>query len=137
MIHGKQETVHSYGWYLRQMIEQARHDGATPIVLSLIPRKIWDGNHIHRESYVDWARQAAQEEHAPFVNLNEIIAEQYEQMGPAAVEPMFADPHTHTSLAGAQLNAKCVVAGLKGLKHDPLKKYLSAEARGVNAWHAR
>lgn len=136
-ITAHQETVHSYGWYLRQMIEQARQRGATPIVLSLIPRKIWDGNHIHREQYVEWARQAAQQDHALFVNLNEIIAEQYEQMGPAAVERMFADPHTHTSLTGAQLNAKCVIAGLRGLGHDSLKKYLSAEAHSITPFRER
>lgn len=134
---GRQETVHSYGWYLRQMIEQSRQHGATPIVLSLIPRKIWDGTRIHREPYIEWARQAAQDDHALFINLNEIIAEQYEQMGQAAVEPMFADPHTHTSLTGAQLNAKCVVEGLKGLKHDPMKKYLSAEAHSVKPWREK
>ncbi len=128
------ETVHTYGWYLRQMIEQARRHGATPIVLSLIPRKIWDGTHIHREDYIQWARQAAADDHALFVNLNEIIAEQYEKMGQAAVEPMFADPHTHTSLAGAQLNAKSVIEGLKGLRHDPLKKYLSPESKPLKAF---
>jgi lysophospholipase L1-like esterase len=134
---GQKDTVHSYGWYLRQMIEQAREHGATPIVLSLIPRKIWDGNRIHREDYVQWARQAAADDHAMFVNLNEIIAEQYERMGQAAVEPMFADPHTHTSLAGAQLNAKCVIEGLKGLKHDPLKKDLSAESKPLKAFRKK
>jgi lysophospholipase L1-like esterase len=136
----KHETVHSYGWYLRQLINQTRQHGATPIVLSLIPRKTWDGDRIHREPYVEWARQAAAEsdkkgDRAFFVNLNEIIAQQYERMGQAAVEPMFADPHTHTSLAGAQLNAKSVIEGLKGLKHDPLKKYLSPESKSLPPFH--
>jgi lysophospholipase L1-like esterase len=130
----KPETVHTYGWYLRQLIDQTRQHGATPIVLSLIPRKTWDGTRIHREPYVDWARQAAAD-HALFVNLNEIIARQYEQLGQAAVEAMFADPHTHTSLAGAELNAKSVIEGLKGLKHDPLKKYLSPEGRTLPPFH--
>jgi lysophospholipase L1-like esterase len=129
------ETVHTYGWYLRQMIDQAREHGATPIVLSLIPRKTWDGNRIHREDYVLWAHQAADAGHAQIINLNEIIARQYEKLGPAAVEPLFADPHTHTSLAGAQLNAKSVVEGLKGLKHDPLKKYLSPESKPLQPFH--
>lgn len=37
---------------------------------------------------------------------------------------MFADPHTHTSRAGAELNAECVVSGLKELAPDPLAGYL-------------
>lgn len=127
----RDEVVHTYGWYLRQMIEQARQKGATPIVLSLIPRKIWIDGKIRREAYVQWAREAAQQEQVPFVNLNEIIARQYDAMGPRAVDGLFGDPHTHTNLAGAKLNAKSVIAGLKGLKHDPLKKYLSKQARQV------
>jgi lysophospholipase L1-like esterase len=131
----QQEIVHTYGWYMRQMIDQAGHHGATPIVLSLIPRKTWDGNHIHREDYVLWAHQAADAGRAQFINLNEIVAQQYEKLGSAAVEPLFADPHTHTSLAGAQLNAKSVVEGLKGLKHDPLRKYLSPESKPLQPFH--
>lgn len=120
----KREVVHSFGWYLRQMIEQARAKGATPIVLSLVPRKIWVDGKVRREGYADWAKEAAEQDHAQFVDLNAIVAKRYDAMGPAAVEGLFGDPHTHTDLAGAKLNAKCVVEGLKQLKHDPLKKDL-------------
>jgi hypothetical protein len=37
----------------------------------------------------------------------------------------------HTSLAGAETNAMCVIAGLKGLKENPLVKFLSEKAAGV------
>jgi rhamnogalacturonan acetylesterase len=46
---------------------------------------------------------------------------------------MFADPHTHTSAAGAELNARCVIAGLKGLKANPLANYFSARTQDVGA----
>ena len=137
LITHRHETVHTYGWYLRQMIDQARAKGVTVIVCSLIPRKIWDGNRIHRERYVEWAREAANDEHVFFINLNEIIAEKYEQIGQERADALFADPHTHTNFAGAQLNAKCVIAGLKGLKHDPLKKYLSEQAHSVQRFQQR
>jgi rhamnogalacturonan acetylesterase len=45
-------------------------------------------------------------------------------MGAEKVEPMFADPHTHTSREGAELNASIVVQGLKALPEDPLAPYL-------------
>lgn len=128
------EVVHTYGWYLRQMIDEARSKGATPIVCSLIPRKIWVDGRIRREDYVEWAAEAAREEYAPFVNLNEIIAEQYDRMGPAAVNGLFGDPHTHTNLQGAQLNAKSVIEGLRGLHRDPLKGYFSTEGRAVKGF---
>src|SRR5436305_7465172 len=35
------EVVHTYGWYLRKFITDTKAKGATPIVCSLVPRKIW------------------------------------------------------------------------------------------------
>lgn len=129
----RNEIVHTYGWYLRQMIEEAQHKGAHPIVLSLVPRKIWMNDKIRREEYVTWAAQAAAQDRVPFVDLNAIVARQYEAMGAAKVDALFGDPHTHTDLEGAKLNAESVVEGLKGLKHDPLKKYLSPAAHPLTA----
>lgn len=130
----KREVVHTYGWYLETMIEQAKAKGAKAIVCSLIPRKVWDGDTIHRERYVQWADKAAHRQHAAFVNLNEIIAEQYEKLGQSTTATFFGDPHTHTNLTGAKMNAKSVIEGLKGIKHDPLKKYFSPEAQAVSRW---
>jgi hypothetical protein len=36
----------------------------------------------------------------------------------------FKDDDTHTSLAGAELNAAMVIKGIKALGNFPLKKYL-------------
>jgi lysophospholipase L1-like esterase len=127
------ETVHTYGWYLRKFIADTRAKGATPIVCSLVPRKTWKDGMIVRskDNYAGWAEQVARAEGVAFVDLNEIIARRYDQLGPEKVEPLFGDPHTHTSRAGAELNAACVVAGLKGLAADPLASYLSARAAEV------
>ncbi len=127
------EVVHSYGWYLRKFIHDARAKGATPIVCSLVPRKTWKDNKIARNSadYAGWAESVAKSEKVSFVDLNEIIAARYDQMGMEKVEAMFADPHTHTSMAGAELNAASVVAGLKALKKDPLSHYFSAKGKAV------
>ena len=116
------EVVHSYGWYLRQFVREARSAGATPIVCSLVPRKIWNGGRIVRaaESYGGWARQVAAEEGVAFIDLNELIAARYETEGAANVEAFFADEHTHTNQAGAELNAAIVTAALRALPGDPL-----------------
>jgi lysophospholipase L1-like esterase len=130
----KHETVHTYGWYMRQYVRQARAKGATIIVCSLIPRKIWKDGRVVRsgaDSYGGWAHQIAEQEHVPFIDLNEIIGRQYDALGEQAVEPLFADPHTHTSLEGARINAKAVVTGLKLLQPDPLAKYFSPQAAEV------
>lgn len=130
---GKHETVHTYGWYMRKYVEDTRAKGATPIVCSMIPRKIWRNGKIVLNSgdYAGWAEQVANAEHAPFVNLNEIIARKYDAMGPAKVDPLFGDPHTHTTLAGAKLNAAAVISGLKALTNDPLASYFSKKAKSV------
>jgi lysophospholipase L1-like esterase len=132
----KHEIVHTYGWYIRLYVQQARAAGMTVIVCSPIPRKIWSDGHVVRsgaDSYGGWARAVAESEHVGFIDLNETIARQYDAMGQAAVEPMFADPHTHTSRAGAELNARAVVTGLKLLHPDPLAKFLSPAAGDVPA----
>jgi lysophospholipase L1-like esterase len=125
------EVVHSYGWYLKRFIADARAKGATPIVCTLIPRKIWKDGKIARNSqdYAGWAAEVAASEHVALIDLNEIVAQRYDELGPDKVEPLFGDPHTHTSRAGAELNAECVIAGLKKLPDDPLAKYFSTKAR--------
>jgi rhamnogalacturonan acetylesterase len=47
------------------------------------------------------------------------------------VETFFADKGTHTTDAGAQLNAECVIAGLKSLANDPLKNFFSEKAKEI------
>jgi hypothetical protein len=41
-------------------------------------------------------------------------------MGEKAVDALFADAHTHTSQAGAELNASIIAEGLRALPGDPL-----------------
>jgi rhamnogalacturonan acetylesterase len=129
----KHEVVHTYGWYMTKYVTDTLAKGATPIVCSPIPRKIWQDGKVVRnsEDYGGWARQVAQAKGVPFVDLNAIIARRYDALGQEKVEPLFADPHTHTSRAGAELNAECVVAGLKALPGNPLGKYFSAKGQSV------
>jgi len=129
---GKPETVHTYGWYLRKYVQDTKSKGATPIVLSLIPRNMWNGDHINRASkdYGKWAREAAEAEGAFFVDLNEIVARRYEAEGKEKVQESYFDPedHTHTKAAGARVNAECVAAGLRELKGCALSGYLLSQA---------
>jgi len=123
---GKQETVHTFGWYMRKYVADTKAKGATPIVCSLIPRNDWTDGKVHRAntSYGKWAMEAAQAGGAQFIDLNEIIAKRYEELGQEKVKPFFPQEHTHTSLEGAKVNAACVVDGIRGLKDSPLKKFL-------------
>jgi hypothetical protein len=137
MVTGKFEVVHTFGWYEKQMIADARSKGATPMVCSLIPRNSWRTNGMAARNGLDsaagWAGQAAEFVNAPFLDINEIIARQYDELGREKVQALFvAGAGPHTSLAGAQTNAICVIAALKGLKENPLEKYFSKMADGVS-----
>ena len=131
----KQEVVHTYGWYMRKYVSDTVAKGAIPIVCSPIPRKIWKDGKIVRnaDTYGGWAKQVAAASNAVFLDLNEIIAHRYDALGEAQVETLFADPHTHTSLVGAELNAECVVAGLKALQNISLDRYLSEKGKSVHS----
>jgi len=121
----KQEVVHSYGWYLRQYVRDAKAKGATPIVCSPVPRNIWKTSRVARASgdYGKWAAEVAASEHAAFLDLNELIARRYETMGEEKVKDLFFGDHTHTNPEGARLNAEIVVAGLKSLSDCPLSRF--------------
>ena len=133
LILKKHEMVHTYGWYLRKYVEDTKAKGATPILCSLIPRKIWKDGKVARNGsdYAGWAREVAEEEHVGFIDLNNMIADRYDALGEVAVEPLFADPHTHTSAAGAEINAEMVVRGLKRLKVDPVAGDFSEKGLAV------
>src|SRR5215813_3985774 len=83
------EVVHTYGWYLRKFVTDTKARGATPIVCSLVPRKIWKEGKIVRnaDTYAGWATDVARREGVAFVDLNEIIARKYDELGPEKVEP--------------------------------------------------
>jgi lysophospholipase L1-like esterase len=114
---GKPERVYSYGGYLRKFIGEAHARGITTVICSPVPRKIWDGKKIARtpDSYPDWARQVALQSGSAFIDLNNLVAAEYEHLGAKKVDQLFADKHTHTSKAGAELNAAVVAAQLKPL----------------------
>ena len=129
----KHETVHTFGWYMTKYVEDARAKGVTSILCSLVPRKTWRNGKIFRgaASYGGWTRDVAAKEHVGFIDLNEITARKYDALGEAAVEPLFGDPHTHTTMAGAVINAESVVEGLKALPDDPVAKDFSAAGKAL------
>jgi lysophospholipase L1-like esterase len=124
----EKQMMHTWGWYLRKYIADTRAKGATPIICSLIPRKTWKDGKVVRQTdtFAGWAAAVAASEKVPFVDLNDLIATRYEALGAEKVNAFFADEHTHTTLAGAQLNAEIVVGALKSLPENPLAAYMTA-----------
>ena len=123
----KQEVVHTYGWYMRRYIRETKAKGAIPIVCSPIPRNDWKEGKVIRstESYTKWAQDVAKEEGAFFIDLNDLVALKYEEMGEDKVKPFFPVDHTHTNIDGAKLNAEIIINALKEIKPGKLKKYIT------------
>ncbi len=127
----EKETIHTWGWYLRKYIADIRAKGATPIVCSLVPRKIWDKNGKiarNKDSFAGWAQQVAASEKIAFIDLNELIATRYDALGHDEVMKLFPqvtpDEHTHTNRAGAKFSSEVVDTALRALPDTPLAVYL-------------
>jgi lysophospholipase L1-like esterase len=125
-IRKMKETVYSYGWYLRQFIKETKAKGGIPIVCSLIPRNSWKDGKVNRSEYMDWAKAAAEQEGAYFIDLNKLIADEYDAVGEAKVNELYfgSSDHTHTIQGGAIFNARMVIKGIQQNKGLTLDKYL-------------
>ena len=130
----KKEVVHTYGWYLRKYVNDAREKKLTPILLSPIPhcpKKQVEKGDVEKNRYVVWSQEVAKADRVDFVNLNKIIMSKYADLKPAEIKEKYftkAD-NTHTSPAGAALNAACVAEGLRELMDCKLKDYLLPEKK--------
>jgi lysophospholipase L1-like esterase len=137
---GPNEVVHTYGWYLRKFGAEAKAKGVTVIFCSMVPHKDFtpDGKikRAERQTLVTYMRNAATKTGALFLDLNEIVAEGYEHLGPQKVNTFFADARTHTNADGAAYTAQHVIAGLKGSwPTNPLDPYLNPAGREIPPAH--
>jgi len=126
-------TLHTWGWYMRKYIADARAKGAVPVICTLIPRNIWENGKIARQtdSHADWARAVAKSEAVPLLDLNELIASRYDPLGEEAVTALFADKKVHTSKEGAEMNAAVVIGALASLPKNPAAPYLRPKPASV------
>jgi len=129
------ESIQTFGWYMEQYITDAKAKGMTPIICSYIPRcpRPSNGNPatmpslpLALTSYTLWAKETAEKEQVDFINLNSIVWQHYAAFTPAELKHKFfteAD-YTHTSPAGAELNARSAIEGIRQLKDSALNLYL-------------
>ena len=144
MDDGSYQTVYSFGWYLRKMIDDVREKGATPILVSLTPRNEWPGGRIERRdaSYGKWYREVVEQTGVAFIDMHNISADfldkkfavkrlpddkQKAKEKVAALKEKagvyFKKDHTHASKLGAQMNAQSFAKGLRQSGSE-LAKYL-------------
>jgi lysophospholipase L1-like esterase len=135
----KAETVHTFGWYMRQMINEVKAKDAVPLVVSMTVRGEWTDGKVER-GFGDYARLAgelAKAEGVRYIDLTNMIADKYEELGQAKVKTFFPRDTTHTNLEGSKLSAEAIISGMKALHDDALINALSDQGRAVNAGPAK
>lgn len=130
---GEKETVYSYGEYMRRYIREAKALGVKPILMSLTPRNAWDDADSTIVTRVNqtfglWAKQVAEAEGVPFIDLNDITACKYERFGKEKVkDQMFYSDRIHTTRFGAMVNAESAAEGIRAYPGLELKEYLKPQ----------
>ena len=127
----RQDTVYSYGTYLRKYINDIREKGANAILMSLTPRDAYDDKgKIVRKPQTEWAAYIAAVEGVPFVDLNEISGAKLDSYSPWKEKYHFLGDKIHTSKFGAEMNARSAAEGL-WQSRNPLLKPLQAMMQNV------
>lgn len=126
-----QETVYTYGGYMRMYINDVRRAGGFPILMSLTPRDAYDDNgKIVRTHHTPWLKTVAEEEGVPFIDLCEISASKLDKYGRWKEQYHFFTDHIHTSKFGAEMNARSAAEGLAA-STDPKLAPLQAMMKNV------
>ena len=137
---GVKETVYTYGEYMRRFIRDVK--GGHPILFSLTPRYAYedkDSTIIKRvnKTFGLWAKQIAEEQNVPFIDLNDISARKFEKFGKNKVKYMFYIDRIHTSAFGAKVNAESAADGIRAYEGLELANYLKPVSQDTKTGSSR
>ncbi len=122
---GVEETVYSFGQYLRFFIDETIALGATPIICSLTPRAdLTTGKAKVGESYRIWGQTIAEEKGIAFIDLNKYAVEMYNKFSTWKVNQLYHGGNLHTNLLGAWHNAYAHALSIAENESNPLRQYL-------------
>ena len=124
----QQETVYTFGGYLRRFIREVRAKGATPVLFTLTPRNDYepdDPKRIQRKlaDFTPAIFAIGKETNTPVIDLNDISATKLEQYGPWKTNYHFYLDKIHTSAYGARMNAQSAAEGILA-SDDPQLAFL-------------
>ena len=141
-------TKSGYRKRLKDWILKAKELGATPILITSMNRRVFDGNSKilnTLDDFPDAMREIAKEENVDLIDLNALSKTLFEAMGPEAAKKAFVhypansypnQPNsladdTHFNTYGAYELAQCVVKSIVD-QNLPLKKYISKSYKSFN-----
>jgi lysophospholipase L1-like esterase len=112
-------ALQAYAANLARIVEQARHLGATPVLITSVSRRTFDaeGKRIvdSFKGYTQAVRDVARAKGVPLIDLQASSAVFYEALGPDRSHLAFAtmEEGTHHGEYGGHEIAKCVVMGIR------------------------
>ena len=126
----KQETVYTFGGYMRRFINEIRAKGATPILFTLTPRNDYEADNPKRiqrklSDFTPAIFAIGKETNTPVIDLNDISATKLEQYGPWKTNYHFYLDKIHSSAYGARMNAASAAEGILA-SNDPQVAFLKA-----------
>ena len=111
---GTTETVHSFGWYLREMIANVRAKGAIPLISGMVNRNYWSGNTLTKDwPFATYAQEIAAQLGVEYIDHTNYSVAAWQTLGPTAAKTYFPNDNTHTSWPGARINTETFVAAVK------------------------
>ena len=124
----KQETVYTFGGYMRRFINEIRAKGATPILFTLTPRNDYEADNPKRiqrklSDFTPAIFAIGKETNTPVIDLNDISATKLEQYGPWKTNYHFYLDKIHSSAYGARMNAASAAEGILA-SNDPQVAFL-------------
>ncbi len=126
----KQETVYTFGGYMRRFINEIRAKGATPILFTLTPRNDYEADNPKRiqrklSDFTPAIFAIGKETNTPVIDLNDISATKLEQYGPWKTNYHFYLDKIHSSAYGARMNAASAAEGILA-SNDPQVAFLKS-----------
>ncbi len=114
---GKEYIVHTYGHYLGAMVADAKAKGAYPVIVTPVPRNLWDGEKMAagRQPHVAWAKDFATKSGTPLIDLHVLVRQEYEKAGRVRVSKHYfkRGDESHTTREGASVTAKLLAKALR------------------------
>lgn len=122
---GKEEVVHTFGWYVRRMVADAKANKLRPVLLSPTLHNSWqDGTIGHSpEHYADWMRALAAELEIPFIDLSTHAQPIFQELGPKRTGALY-EGKTHLKAGAAEIYARLTIEGLIEIDGASLESYL-------------
>jgi len=116
---GRQEIVHTFGWYLKRLIKLSKDKGITLFLLSAPSRNDFREGMHHRSvspKYARIMREIALTNQVNFMDFNELTSRHLNAIGENVANTLFVNENgdkAHTNLSGADFYAKVAARELK------------------------